>query len=93
MQLVPATPTENIPGLGGQDHCEKFASQDEKRPYQLNELVNVPIRIQRDIPQEVIPPLARAEREDERTVHVPELKSLVPKNIENYRAILGISEG
>jgi hypothetical protein len=50
MQLVHAAPTENIPRLGGKDDCEKFANQDEKGPNQLNELANVPIRIQRDIP-------------------------------------------
>jgi hypothetical protein len=50
MRLVHATPTENIPRLGGKDHCEKLASKDEKRPNQINELADVPIRIQRDIP-------------------------------------------
>jgi hypothetical protein len=50
MRLVHATPTENIPRLGGKDHCEKLASKDEKRPNQINELADVPIRVQRDIP-------------------------------------------
>ncbi len=45
----------------------------------------------RNIPQEVVPPLAHAEREDECAIHVLELKGGVPKHVENYRAVLSIS--
>ncbi len=53
MEPVHAAPEEDVPGEWGHDDSEMFFRQSEKGLQALNELTNTPVRIQRDVTQEV----------------------------------------
>ncbi len=50
---VHAAPEEDVPGEWGHDNSEMFFRQSEQRFQALNKLTNIPIRVQRDVTQEV----------------------------------------
>ncbi len=53
MEPIHAAPEEDIHGEWGHDDSEVFFRQSEKRFQALHKLANTPIRVQRDVTQEV----------------------------------------
>jgi hypothetical protein len=87
---VHAAPEEDVPGEWGHDNSEMFFRQSEKGFQALNKLTNTPIRVQRDVTQEVELTPPHPKRENQRAVHMLELKSGVPKHVKHNRAVFEI---